>query len=223
MRVVFWQNCVSQYQATLVRGLSEIAETEVIWTVEQEGWRSYWDFPDIGRAQLVVKPSPRTAEALLNEDESNSLHIFSMHHHPKGLPVIFGAFRKCLAGRSRMAFLGEGTAWEGQMAFLRMVFDSYDRIRWKNRIGFILAQGDRGIKWFQKCGYPDRVIFPFGFFVEGKKSSNGTPQPNADTFVIVFIGACIFRKGLDLLLNALRELKHLDWKLLIIGDGDRRF
>jgi len=38
---------------------------------------------------------------------------------------------------------------------------------------------------------------------------------------LLFVGRVVYQKGLDLLLNALSELRELKWKLAIIGDGPR--
>jgi glycogen(starch) synthase len=38
---------------------------------------------------------------------------------------------------------------------------------------------------------------------------------------LLFVGRIVYQKGLDLLLNALGELKDLDWDLTLVGDGPR--
>ncbi len=39
---------------------------------------------------------------------------------------------------------------------------------------------------------------------------------------IVFAGRVVYQKGLDVLLDALANLKHLEWNLTIIGDGSQK-
>ncbi len=39
---------------------------------------------------------------------------------------------------------------------------------------------------------------------------------------MLFVGRLVYQKGLDLLFNALANLKELDWQLSIVGDGPRK-
>ncbi len=224
MRIIAWQNVVSLHQAPLIRGLAGIGDFEVIWVTEKEGRRPYYHSPDIGCARLIVKPSLEQAKDLVREKESNSLHIFTTHHHPRGLPIIYRAFRQCLTAKNRMALMGEGTAWGGPRSMVRLALDVYFRRRWPDRIGFILAQGAGAVPWFTRCGYPMNKIFPFGFFVD-KMESDDEPQmeKSCAEFLMVFVGQCIARKGLDLLFTVLGELKHRPWRLNIVGDGEQRY
>ncbi len=223
MRVVFWQNMVNLSQATLVRALASMDGFEVAWIVEHEGGRSYWNIAGIGETTLITAPSPAVVRELLAQRESDSLHVFSMHHHPRGLPILYGAFKRCTETQAKMALLGEGTAWGGFRSWLRWALDAYTRLRRQDRIGFILAQGMRAEPWFRRCGYPAARIFPFGFFADSLDSNaTALPEENPETFEMIFIGHCIARKGLDILLSALADLGQIDWRLTIIGDGERR-
>lgn len=38
---------------------------------------------------------------------------------------------------------------------------------------------------------------------------------------MIFTGRVVYQKGLDLLFKALADLKHLDWRLTVVGDGPR--
>ena len=48
-----------------------------------------------------------------------------------------------------------------------------------------------------------------------------TWKKNGD-FIIGYIGQLISRKGLDVLLSALSQLKSFPWKMVLIGDGEQR-
>ena len=39
---------------------------------------------------------------------------------------------------------------------------------------------------------------------------------------LLFVGRLVYQKGLDILLPALSELKHLPWELIVVGDGPYR-
>jgi glycosyltransferase involved in cell wall biosynthesis len=228
LRVVFWQNMPSIQQSALIKALSLRDDFRVVWAVAHElnagRVQMGWPMPDTGKAELILGPTQRQAEELLFEDESNSLHIFTMHHHPRGLRILFKAFTRCLTTTARMALMGEGTAFgSGIRTFPRMVLDAYYRFRWPERVGFILAQGPRAMTWFSRCGYAKEKLFPFGFFIE--KPADGEPAELAidpTTYVIVFIGMLIHRKGLDVLLKALANITQFSWRLIIVGEGEKR-
>jgi glycosyltransferase involved in cell wall biosynthesis len=48
------------------------------------------------------------------------------------------------------------------------------------------------------------------------------PERNWESPRLLFVGRVVYQKGLDLLLDALVDLRHLDWQLDIVGDGPRR-
>jgi len=41
-------------------------------------------------------------------------------------------------------------------------------------------------------------------------------------FILGYIGQLIYRKGLDVLLSALSQIKKIPWKMVLIGDGEQR-
>jgi len=107
-----------------------------------------------------------------------------------------------------------------------LVLGKLEAFRFHNKIDFILAIGDLGAQWFQKCGFPKNKIYPFGYFVEkidlNKNDLNRYSEYVNNKFHFIFIGQLIECKGVDILLKALSELKEKNWFLDIIGDGKER-
>jgi glycosyltransferase involved in cell wall biosynthesis len=66
-------------------------------------------------------------------------------------------------------------------------------------------------------GVPIRVI-PNGVDLNTFQA----PQRDWNKAQLLFVGRIVYQKGLDLLLEALSELRHLEWELNIVGDGPRR-
>jgi glycosyltransferase involved in cell wall biosynthesis len=93
-----------------------------------------------------------------------------------------------------------------------------DGIQFARSIDFVLAMGIQGVDWFAKCGYPSDRLFPFAYVTEriegftSRASQSGPPS-------LIYVGQFIPRKGLDILLKALGNLRKLDWELTLVGSG----
>ncbi|MBF0498264.1 MAG: glycosyltransferase [Deltaproteobacteria bacterium] len=223
MIITFWQNMPSHIQAPVIRALAERKDCLVNWVVENPipEWRRKmgWDTPEVGQANLLVCPDAGTIKDLLAYRPGESVHIFSPD---RTLPLVTRAFYSCLAGKGRLGLLSEAKDWRGWRGWARLALGQTTAWIQRWRIGFILAMGGLGVKWFQMCGYSNRVIFPYCYVAEPTESipAAAVAQRKHDQGVnLIFIGQCIHRKGGDLLLKALAGLTHLDWQLEVIGDG----
>ena len=85
----------------------------------------------------------------------------------------------------------------------------------------VLAVSPLAQEQLHKVGFPDEVIFPFGYFTERK---NGIPlqRKQAEVFRALFSGSLIRRKGLDIAIAAVRRVNSPTVKvqLDIYGAGD---
>ena len=222
MNILFWQNYPNHLQSVHIRALAGRQGCQVT-LVTQENipqWRRGlgWSMPDFGDARLIIGPDRPTMLRILAESES--VHIFSA---ARAYPLVWEAFRHCLTTKARIGILSEPYDWRGPIGLVRLIRGRWDAFRDQARVQFVLAIGHLGVRWFRMSGYPDDKIYPYGYFVERPPNADTefkqTAHSEAATVNLVFIGQCIHRKGVDILLHALSGLQHLNWCLRIVGDG----
>jgi glycosyltransferase involved in cell wall biosynthesis len=222
MRIVFWQNYQNALQSAMIRALASIVPNVVLVTQDDlPDWRREcgWDIPDFGKTELIVSPNQAIVSSLLKEKEQESIHIFSASRID---PMVWHAFRECRSTKATMGIYSEAYVWNEPKVVLRLLRGWWDTILYESRCNFVLAIGDMGMRWFRLSGYSVNKIFHFGYFVEKRTDLENVDSNNRlsdDPVRLVFIGQCIRRKGIDLLLKALRDLKDLNWHLSIVGDG----
>lgn len=96
----------------------------------------------------------------------------------------------------------------------------------RQRIGGVFAISCRAIEQYQSIGIAKEKIFPFGYFVPGQEMADTVTAPSVSSdkadLKIVFIGNLIARKGLDILIGAVRGLNNngLSLSLNVYGPGD---
>jgi len=221
MRYVFWQNYPNHHQSATLRALADTFGHTVILAVEENltQWRQYlgWESPDLGQVVLYVQPDNAAIDHLLAENPSQSVHIFS---GLRSYPLISKAMRRSLAFPVQRGIMSEPARQIGKFWPLKLVKSYSIRLRYGHKLDFILAIGHLAIRWFRMSGFPADKIYPFGYFLE---TPTALPSPShSATFQLVFVGQCVHRKGIDLLLDALNQLKHLQWELRVVGDGVQR-
>ena len=226
MRIVFWQNYQNALQSSLIRALADLVPTVLLVTQEDlPDWRRKcgWDIPNFGKTQLVVSPTQDSVSRILYEKQHESIHIFSVSRVD---PLVWQAFQKCRATQAKIGIYSEAYVWNDLKVALRLFRGWWDTFLYESSVNFVLAIGEMGYRWFRMSGYPDHKLYQFGYFVEQplnqESDTNHFKQSDGDSVEIVFIGQCIRRKGIDLLLQALSTLQYLNWKLQIIGDGERK-
>ena len=96
----------------------------------------------------------------------------------------------------------------------------------RHRIGGVFAISCRAAAQYESIGIVKEKIFPFGYFVPYQVPACSLMAFNAGSAKIVlkmvFIGNLISRKGLDILMNAVRTLNNngLTFLLDVYGPGD---
>jgi len=225
MRVFLWQNILSIHQSVFIRHLAKkvsvtlVAEKEISAQRMQTGWA----VPDFGNAELIVAPDKKRFNELCSETGHDAVHVVS---GIDAYPMVYEAFRKLAGSGARIGLISESLDGEGFKGKLRFV-KSWWQARWYGpKFEFILAIGYIGERWFLRAGFPLEKIYPWGYFVEAPDRPETMRKEKSKEkdgqLRIVFIGACIRRKRIDLLLNALQRLSEHKWELSIIGDGPER-
>ena len=227
MQIVFWQNMLSYHQSAYIRALSNKKNIRVMLIVQEDipEWRKGmgWNVPDFGTAKILIRPNNLEILGILKQSEDVSVHIFS---GIRAYSLVRNAFLQSLSFNTTRGILSESADLRGLKGVSRLGLGKLEAFRFHNKIDFILAMGDLGMRWFRKCGFLKNKIYPFGYFVEkielNKNNFKQYDKSINNKFRLLFIGQLIKRKGIDILLQALSGLKEANWFLDIIGDGKER-
>lgn len=221
-RLVFWQNIVSHLQVPFIREVSKrfTGEVSIIVPEElsQERINLGWHVPEYTPAVLIINPMKDQIIDFINQKPTETCHIFS---GVRAFKMVFLAYKHSLQVDTKRIIISESCDWRGIKGLMRLCIGKTDRIKWNRKIDAIYAIGKLGEQWFRKCGYPERKIIPFAYFVEPLESMEILKRED-QIFHLIYIGQCIYRKGVDLLLNALSQINNIEWRLDIIGDGNKR-
>lgn len=222
MRIVFWQNMLAIITSPYIQALAEKDGLEVVWITEESLAKDRkdlgWGVPEPGKAKIIVAPDKKTIKALIYDRPNESVHIFSGHYV---YPMVKYAFCLCKNTTARIGFISEPFDGRGIRGAIRFIRSRLDAIRHRERIDFILAIGKGGVNWFIKCGWAKYKVYPFLYLVDQPAFPKRDifSEREGDAVKLIFVGQCIARKGVDILLKALKPLSGLDWFLTIIGEG----
>lgn len=175
-----------------------------------------WFVPSYGRATVVSQPQPSTIREILDSSHSDCIHVVSgFHGFNMGLQVI----KVCTKRSLRVGLLSEGADPRGAKGMLRRLLYSYQLAVWNKSLSFIGAMGTNGARWFENCAFPHDRIFPFIYVTEMPTQIEIAESHDHAVVQFVFLGQCIERKGVDLIIRALAPLRGLQWRFSIFGDG----
>ena len=95
----------------------------------------------------------------------------------------------------------------------------YAHILLRNVAG-VFAISQLAMEQYREAGIPSVKLFPFGYFIP--QTTLPLAPESSDELRVVFVGALIERKGLDILIKAVRQLQHDGRKITlhIFGPGD---
>jgi glycosyltransferase involved in cell wall biosynthesis len=225
-RLVIWQSVVSIHQAAFVRALAANPGTEVWFAYEQDlpSFRKDmgWTLPQFEPAHLVDVRNPEQWKTLVSMNEAGACHVFGGYFH---LPRAYAAFRRLRQSPCRRVWTTEAFNFQGWKGWIRL-----QRARWLVRTEAgaafhrVFAMGNLGMECFRRAGIETKRLREFGYVVE-----QVTPPPrNAEVLrdnsdcQFLYVGQLIYRKGVDLLLQAIARLPQSGWSLTVIGDGSER-
>ncbi len=218
MNIIFWQNIPSFHQSATIRALASIHGCEVTLAYQNDLSTEFqnggWFMPDFGKTRLFRPANNDDILNLISSFGNNAVHIFSGIR----FPMVRQAFLAAVKTESQIGLLAEAADWRGLKGLARLFIYRAESLRFRSRIDFIFAIGQLGVDWYSRCGFPTTKIYPYIYVVE-KPTSVIYPPPTNKAVRLIFVGQCIRRKGLDLLITALIEHQSKDWHLDIVGNG----
>jgi glycosyltransferase involved in cell wall biosynthesis len=219
MEYVFWQNFPSIHQTAHIRALAERndATVRVLFAEPVPQWRARmgWDEGSYGNADVTFVGDAREACERLLAAPLDAVHVFSSL---RTVPLFSRAFRVALKGRRFAGIMSEPYGDRGLRGAVRLARGRLEGARVGNRVAFVLAIGHAGVRWYERTGYRRDRIFSYGYFMEPPPELPIIDPPNGP-FSLVFVGRCVWQKGIDVLLRALASITPTDWRLRLVGDG----
>lgn len=217
---VFWQNILSPHQAPFLRSLADLGHEVTVVAGEamtDDRLALGWDVPDLGRARVVVGPGAVETQQLIESTPPEGIHIMA---GARWTPLGNLAVRECLASKRRIGIMSEAPDPRGLLGCGRWAKYTVERYTKGFHYDFVLAMGEMGVRWFRRCGYPARTVFPFAY-VTGPPPLSRANDP-ASAPVLLFAGRFIALKGLDLLLRAFSAVPSKQAQLRLLGDGPEK-
>lgn len=112
----------------------------------------------------------------------------------------------------------DDSSWHGMMK--RFLYRALLAQQIENIAG-ILAIGYKAKEWYRQRGVPDAKIFDFAYFPQACAGEAATRRGGGTPFRFMFVGQCIARKRVSLLIRALHAIDE-DFELWIAGDGPEK-
>lgn len=235
-RFIAWQPVLTDHQAYTYLALAKQAEaplTAYVLRMEDEarraqGWRDT-QVTSIDRQLIPAKSTLRYCYRQLLVHR-NDVHFFgSAFESP--LLMLCLLIASCLRiefylitepySPKSFGYFGDQQKFKGKLkAYLRpLMYWLYARVLLRKVAG-VFAISRLALEQYRRAGIPKSKLFPFGYFIPQMKSTLTLQSTGA--LRIVFVGALIQRKGLDILIEAVRHLQHAgrDITLHIYGPGD---
>jgi glycosyltransferase involved in cell wall biosynthesis len=223
-RIVFWQPIASPHQEAFLEAVARQFTGEVILAVERDlpaerraqGWRQ----PSHTNVKVIDISIPANHAALAAHATATSLHVFSgFFSHP----LVWAGFRKLAGSEARLAIMSEAPEQTFVTGWFKRLRGKVLAARWASRFAFVLAIGGVGCEFFERIGFPQDKIVPFGYYLDVQPLAEAAAARRADGVIrFVSAGQLIRRKGIDLLVKACSTLPTAGWRLDIYGDGPER-
>lgn len=214
-----WQAIISPHMAGLAvslvrrgRDVTYVAQQ----TLSEDRVRQGWSEPSLAGVRLQLVDSRALVEDCVAAAPTDSIHLCG---GLRGNALIQTA-RASLARRGLAQWVVMETVddagWQGALRRLE-----YGRLfrRWRGRLQGVLAIGHATPDWVAARGMPAGRVFPFAYFLPGDEATPRGPKEHAGAFRFLFAGQLIERKRLGVLLDCMRSLTTLDFRLAVVGSG----
>lgn len=218
-RVVFWTQMLNPHLMPYARVLAQRNGVSVqIATYEEmtaDRLRLGWTAPDVGQAEVIIRPELRDIRRLISRAAAQTVHIM---HGIRGWPLGRVVARELHDANARFGIVSESAMIYDYLHPLRAGVHWLDRVRWGHAAGFVLGVSSRGVRWFKARGYPAKKLFEFGYITDPVANAV-RKAPVHGPLRLLYAGRLVKLKALDILLRALGQCVELAWNLTILGSG----
>lgn len=217
-RIIFWQNILSPHQFSLFNELVNtfdiiILVEEVMSTQRAEmGWSS----PKLHANISILEIKDIYIEDYVSSG-STAIHFFSGIN---AYPLISRALYKALRLNLDVNLILEPQNWIGLKGLYNWLRSSAFAFMYGKRINRILAIGNKGPWWYQKCGFSERKIFEWGYTIDVQPDDEDLDNPYCGKINFVFVGRLIKVKGISMIIRAFAMIDKKSYaSVTIVGDG----
>ncbi len=222
MNWTFWLCIMSPHMSELVRALASMPDHTVTVVAEQELGEIRksigWNPPDCSPARVLIRPQDNEIEQLIVRSGQESVHMIGAGKRGSINRRVLSPLAKTGA---MVGLMSEGGDNRGILGLARRAKYFLDRYFIQDKIDFLIAMGQSGVRWYEFAGYSSSRIFPFIYVTERPVS---TPESSNDwekteTFHILYLGHFIRRKDGITAIRALAGISDLDWQFDLVGNG----
>lgn len=218
MKIVSWQVSLTEHQVHLLRALGKaLGKNLKVATIceELEERRAQgWIKPDLSNLDVILLNScnwPLVGISLINQNP-DSVHLFSGLWADKRLflLLLYAVWKKRKVGLVTEPF---GDTNDGYLAdqikikgwFLAVVRPFLYGVAGKllgKRVAPVFAISPKACNQFNRAGFLERNIYPFGYFVPIQQGGDRvSPIDHEGILRLIFVGALISRKGVDTIMR----------------------
>ncbi|MGD0733403.1 MAG: glycosyltransferase [Terracidiphilus sp.] len=224
MNWTIWLNIVSPHLSGLLRSLALIPDQSVTVVAEHEmpevRKEIGWNTPDCSPARVSVGPHDEEIEQLIQRGAGQeSVHVIGGGMKPGSLNR--RVLPRLARTRATVGLMSEGANNLGIQGIARRVMYSMDRFFIEDKLDFIIAMGQSGVRWYKSAGYDASHVFPFMYVTErpAVESESRKEWEVAGEFRILYLGNFIPRKDGVTAIRALNRLPDLNWQFDAVGSG----
>ena len=223
MELVFWQNMISIHQRDFLEALAMHESVKKITLVANEGISEQrknmgWDIPELKNIDVIIAPGVEQVNAII-ERYPSGVNVFSGFNVG---PLNIAAMKQCIDKKRRIAIMSEPYNLAGKKGFIRKLKFTFDKLRYQDKIDFILAIGREGVQQFNDTGFDKDKIFPWAYFINMPteiQQRNSGLQHSDGKCRIMYAGRIEEAKGIYRFAAELLK-QPADFELDIYGEGD---
>lgn len=225
MDVYFWHNIPSHHSAPALRRLAEVWPGQVYWVCHQatlaERLRMGWKPPEVGNVNLVILNGDRAKVDEIVERSRQDIHIVAAFERKfDTLPYAMHKLQQ--RGCARLGIVCESGDPRGIRGRLRFLLHKVKAWKWRSHVKMVQTIGSLGVDYFTRAGFDPKVVIPYMYQVDETACEEGEASLDVSNLArvrLIYVGQLVPLKGVDLLLQALEEIRGHNWTLSVAGAG----